>query len=162
MTAALEAEFAAIEVVLSHAEDGELAWPDVEQDLDAFRDCARAASKLGWLGNDGAPEPPQPVGEVDSFLIGYGGWLTADTADPAAHLLAMGVVEAEREYRAGQWEALATWLSHTGDLAWPDDAVERAELFAVCEALHWPPPSAGTRLGRGWHPMAPPDAKDCT
>lgn len=139
MNAELEAEFAALETVLAYSADGELAWPDADRDFDAFRNCARAASRLGWLNNDGAPEPPPPVSELDSYLLGYGGWLGPDTADVEAHQLAALIVDAEIEYRAEQWEALSRVLDHVdgGFLSWPVDAAERAALFEAVDRLRW-------------------------
>jgi hypothetical protein len=141
VNAELEAEFRALETVLGYSEGGLLTWPDAEQDIDAFRDCARAASRLGWLGNDGAPEPPPPVGDVDSFLLAYGGWLGPDTADVAAIQLAATIVATEAETRAAGFEALAVVLDHVEDgiMRWPDEAVDRANLFKALESLGWVP-----------------------
>ena len=148
MNAELEAEFHALEVVLSHSEGGELCWPDAE-DVDAFRDCAQAASRLGWLGNDGAAEPPPPVGELDSFLIGYGGWLTPDTADIAAHQLAVTIIDTEAEWREDNWEALSVILDDVVDglLSWPVKAADRTRLFDALWHLGW----LGVPMSR-WHP----------
>lgn len=152
MKPTLAEEFAALEALLAHAEGGELAWPDAEQDVDAFRDCARAAKRLGWLGNDGAAEPTR-VGDLDSFLLGLGGWLSADEADPAAFTLANQIVRAEVEHREGSFEALAIVLDHveSGRLVWPVEAGDRARLFEAMACLGWLP---------GVVPSAPDDTPD--
>lgn len=140
-----EAEFEALAVVLAHAEDGELRWPDVD-DLPDFGACVRAAGTLGWLGTDGAAveditDPPieRGPGQDDDLPPLLGAWLDPETTSIEAHNLAGTVVHAETEFREAEWEAVGLVLDHVegAALRWPAEASDRAELFEALSLLGW-------------------------
>jgi hypothetical protein len=76
---------------------------------------------------------------IDGYCLGFGGWLSEDSADPEDFILAATILQAEEEWREGGWEAVQRVLRHVedGELVLPDDAGDQAELFQAMWRLGW-------------------------